>query len=345
MAMTTEEQVEYVRHHKATNGRTGFERPGDFLGEVRSVFHGRTPDPRLRIANLVTYGSEQLGADGGFAVGADFKEVWDPCFGNTSLLSYLKPLMTNRQSVIIPVDQAAEWTTTGLTAAQTAEAAAIAESIPAMKQVTVQIWKTAALFHASEELAEDVPAFRDYVWRRLSGKIAGVMENQLLNGNGVTGPLGLLNGPSTVTQAKSGATLSVGDVANMFGRLLPGGYKSSFWVAHPTVLSRIVGLGAGVYNPDGAGPAGTLMGRPLLVSDALPEWNTPGDLVLVDPRLYVYAVHAPRNAISLDFGFDRDLESYRAVVRCGGAPLLSAPVQPRTGTNTYGSAVILQTRS
>lgn len=351
--MTNEKNLEIeakVRAIKAMGTKPGFDRPGEVLGAVKTAFSGLEADPRLRLMNIATYGSEGVGADGGFAAGADFKEVWGPCFGNGSLLGALKPLMTDRGLVIIPVDEAAEWTTTGLTAAQVAEGGTITESKPSMKQVTVQVHKVASLLYASEELAEDVPAFRDYGWIRLGGKVAGNVENLLLNGHGVGQPLGILKGPAVVVQAKTGsqvaATITAANVGGMVSRLLPGGFRDSFWVCSTTALAQVAQLGAGVYNPDSdRGPFGAILGRPLLVSEFLPVLGQQGDIVLVDPRCYVYCAHAPRHQTSVEFAWNQGLEAFRAVVRVGGTPLLSAVVQPVTGGNTMGSAVVLAVRS
>jgi hypothetical protein len=65
-----------------------------------------------------------------------------------------------------------------------------------------------------------------------------------------------------------------------------------------SALVQIMGLGAGIYNPDGSSPFGygTLVGRPLAVSEQANPLGQLGDLILVDPLGYLYALQGPRNA-------------------------------------------------
>jgi HK97 family phage major capsid protein len=246
----------------------------------------------------------------------------------------------------LAVDEAAEWTTTGVTTALVGAGVTVTETKPVMKQVTIQMAKAISLVHVSEELDADDPSFAGYIWKRLGQKIKGAVENSVIRGTGVNEPLGVLNSPSAIVVAAGGATLTAGNVSAMMARLLPGGYGSAFWIAHPTELAGIGALGIGIYNPNGPGGShGTILGRPLYVSEYANVAASQGSLALVDPQGYAWGVMAPRNQTSIDFMFLQYLKSFRAVFRYGGAPLLSAVVQPRTGTNTLSHTVLMGVRA
>lgn len=347
--MNEHESKNYIAAFRKSHGRMGFDRPGEMVAAVKRAFSGADPDPRLKMMNLTTYGAESLAGDGGFAVGSETREMYDPVLGTTSLLGRFKPLVCSTNTLIIATDEASEWGSTGIVATQTAEAATITESKPAIKQVTVTLYKHAALVHISEELSEDSPAFNDYIWRRIVAKMKGLTEGALLRGDGVGEPLGLLNGPAVIAVAKEGsqtaATVNATNVAKMLGRLLPGSFSNALWIAHPTVLPQIGALGPGVYDGAGSGPHGAIYGRPLYVSEYMNPLGQQGDIMLVDPAGYIYAVWSPTNQTSIDFLFANMMKSFRASLRFGGVPILSAPVTARTGNNTLGHAVVLAVRS
>ncbi|MEI8320087.1 MAG: phage major capsid protein, partial [Planctomycetia bacterium] len=105
---------------------------------------------------------------------------------------------------------------------------------------------------------------------------------------------------------------------------------------------------APVLVPDfSKSPFGTLLGRPVFTSEACSDYNTAGDIFLVSPDGYGLAVKSAgvRTDTSIHFGFDAGLRSFRATMRIGGTPLLSAPVARLNGTNTMSHIVCMGVRS
>lgn len=323
--------------------RDQFQHGGEFLAAVRAVRRGSPLDYRLKFSNALAWGGEQDPKDGGFALGPAQLATLAPVIGEGSLLSYLKPVFVRSNLVTVALDEEPEWSASGVAAAVTAEGGAITASKPTLKQVRVALFKVAALVHVSDEMDSDTDgSYGEYVWRRAGSKIRGKVEALLLRGTGLDEPLGLLNAPALVTQSKesgqAAATITAANVGRMVGRLLPGGFPGSFWVCHSSALTQLAGLGA-IF--DGS----KLLGRPLVISEACNVLGQAGDLLLVDPAGWLYAVEGPRNSATVAFGFDQNLRSFRAVLRIGAAPLLSAAVARRTGTDTLSHVVQLEARS
>jgi HK97 family phage major capsid protein len=88
------------------------------------------------------------------------------------------------------------------------------------------------------------------------------------------------------------------------------------------------------------GPNGTLLGLPVCVCEACPALDTTGDIMLVQPGGYVFALNGGVNTqATIAFAFDQDLQSFKTTVRMGGVPTLSNKVTRANGS-TYASNLI-----
>jgi HK97 family phage major capsid protein len=328
---------------------SGFAGAGQFLAAVRRLRKDAVEDPRLMVNAVTTWAGEKVGADGGHALPAQFRdEILTPVIGSGSLLGAFSPVPVASDILRIALDETAEWATAGITAVLLEEGTAITPSKAVLKLASVPLYKVPALEFASGELINRSQGYQTFVWRALSRKIKNKVEAFLLQGTGMDQPLGLLNGPALVTiskeSAQAAATINAANVTKMVARLLAGSFTASIWIAHSTSLVQVGQLGAGIYNPNGNGPYGTLLGRPLYVSEHCNPLGSLGDLILCDPQGYAYGLDGPYEAATIGFAFDQDLDAFRATLYMGGAPLLSAPVARRTGTDTMSHCVVLEAR-
>ena len=100
---------------------------------------------------------------------------------------------------------------------------------------------------------EDAPAVGSYVSRKAGEKIDFKVSNAIAYGNGVGQPLGYMNSPALVTQAKvagqTAATIVAGNVTAMLGRV-PNSYRVLARV--PLVAKLLIPFNA-VMQREGAG--------------------------------------------------------------------------------------------
>lgn len=339
-----------------TAGTAGFNSPGEWLGAIRAASAGQV-DGRL-YNTVTTFGGESGpgGESGGFSVPPDWrKEILELVAGPGTLIDAMTPIYTSSNQVVLPVDEAsAHNTSSGILANWTAEAESITVSKFALAQRTIPLFKAAGLVHLSDELVEDNAATAGYALRILAKKVGALVEKAIVAGTGLAQPLGFLNAPGLVTQAKSatGATvIAAADPCNMVSRMIPGSFANSFWVMHSSVLPKIWTLTLGqapIIAPDFTkSPYGTLLGRPIYVSEFCSDYNTAGDIFLVSPDGYGLALKSGgmRSDTSLHVGFDQHLQSFRCTMRVGGTPLLSAAVARANGSNTMSHLICLAARS
>ena len=339
----------------SSRGTGGFRSLGGFLGAIKAASAGQI-DPRLIQGAVSTYGNESVGPDGGFSVPPEWRNsIVELVLGKGTLIDYMNPIITPSNLVTIPTDEAPAHGTSGISAAWVGEGATITASKPVLKLVNITINKVAGLVHATDELLEDNPNMDSYLTRVLARKIRFVVEDAIVAGDGVGGkPKGLLNGPATITQAKSAtgsSAIAPRDLGNMVSRLVEGGFDNAFWLCHSSVLPELWSLVLGttplLVADYSKSPVGTLLGKPVVLSEACKDYNTPGDIMLVAPEGYGLALKSSglKQDTTIAFGFDAGLKSFRATMRLGGTPLLSAAVARKNGSSTLGHVIALAARS
>ena len=334
----------------------GFEKgPGEFLVAVMNAAAGRR-DERLFVNAVTTYGNEGVGADGAFALPPQFAQgLTNAVIPQDSFLSAMQPVQTSSNLLVVPVNQKAYWqNSTGITGAATAEGAAITGSKPAISEVRVPLYKFASLVHVSEETLADIPFMASWVMNEMGNHLRFLLEDAVMNGSGEGAPLGILNAAATIaiSDADSTATaIGAVDVLSMEASLLNG--SGAFWVANPTVFPAIASMKTGsagypLFQPDMSQPSKqSLLGRAFYRSEACPILNVTGDIALVAPGGFILAVKSGgvQTAATIGFAFDQDLQSFRATLRAGFAPVLSAKIARAKSASTYASNSVVITGS
>ncbi|MBK9446337.1 MAG: phage major capsid protein [Betaproteobacteria bacterium] len=320
----------------------------EFLGAVRNAAFGRV-DPRLTNA-VTTYGAEGVGPDGGFAVPPEYAaQITSTVTGEDSLVAKFNPIMTSGNQVVLPTDETTPYGTTGIYAEWLAEAGSYSDRKPVLKQTTVTLNKVGAMVQLSDELAADAPAIQSFVMRKVADAITSKVNEAIVTGSGVAKPLGLSNAPGKVTQAKSGTTLAAVDIANMLSRV--ANIQDSFFLCHSSFLPKIWTLTLGqmpIFVSDfRQSPYGTILGRPVFVTEYCSDYNTLGDIYLVSPSGYLLAVKSGgiQTSASIHFAFNQDIQSFKAVMRVGGTPIASAAQARKNGSTTLGHIITLEVRS
>jgi HK97 family phage major capsid protein len=178
------------------------------------------------------------------------------------------------------------------------------------------------------------------------------LDSSILSGTGAGQPLGYQNSACCIKVTRgSPGTIGITDIMNMFGRLLTGSYKNSVWVVNQDVLPTLYQLsisvgtaGVPVFLPGGSVsgvPFSTLLGRPLVVSEAASTLGELGDISFCDFSYYGIITKGSRTDVSMHLQFLQAEQVYRNLTRLDGQPLLSAPVVPFKGANSLSPFITL----
>jgi HK97 family phage major capsid protein len=351
---------------RATNGWKSF---GDFCNGVRAVAQGFDPDPRLINNALSTYSTEAVGADGGFAVPPEWRsQIMSLAMGEDSLMARTDQQTASGNTITFPVDETtAHQTSGGVQAYWDSEAATINQSKLALKELSIKLNRITSLVPVTDELLEDTNALGGYITKKAGEKIGFKINDAIVNGTGVGQPLGIMNAPCKVAVAaessQTSTTIHGRNIVKMLARLPASSFGRSVWLINQDCLPQILTLGVEITKADGtvagAGPMymapnglmagspyGTLMGRPIVVTEACATLGTTGDIILADMSQYLTIVKSSglKSDTSIHLFFDQNATAFRFVLRMNGQPWLSAAIARKNGSNTLSHFVALAAR-
>jgi HK97 family phage major capsid protein len=363
----------HVAENVANDPKRGFQSFGDFaaavLGASRAIKGmGGQVDKRLtglgggmQAAAPTTFGNEAAGADGGFLIPPDFsKNIFQLSLGEDALLPMTDDVDVAGNSMVFPKDETTPWGSTGIRAYWQGEATAGTQTKPVLGQAALRLKKLMALVPVTDELLQDTTALGSYLPKKVGLSIRWKANEAILWGTGGPQPQGALNSGASITVAKesgqSTLTLQPMNLAKMVARLPAGSYPNAVWVMNNDVLPYLFTLNNNnqiYYLPYGGGvgafqgsPYGTLLGRPIIVSQHAKSFTNAGDVNLLDLSYYQAITKAEGVQIdtSMHLYFDADAMAFRTIFRMDGQSKLSAAVSPANGSNTLSPFVQLGAR-
>ena len=360
-----------VLRTQAERDRWGFNNLGEFARSVVDMGRGRQ-DPRIiQNAALSTYSSEGIGADGGVAVPPAFRaEIQGLVLAEDSILGQCDSSPTNSNMVIVPTDEDTVWGASGgVRVYRRAEAAAMAQSKLALKDITVRIEEMYALVPVTDQLLQDAPMLSNFLTTKAGQKMDFKITDEIINGTGSQGQmLGILNSPALVTVTKEGSqaadTIVGANILKMYSRMPDRVRRSAVWLINQDVEEQLLSISLAFRNRAGADvaegvsglvgegglrfdpTAGTLMGRPIISTEACPTIGDKGDIILAYLPGYFapYGAGGVRNDMSMHLWFDQGVTAFRWTFRVGGQPWLSGPIARKNGNNTLSHFVVLEAR-
>jgi len=369
-----------TEHNADADPNRGFRSFGEFARSVRHAsFVGRVGgviDTRLNalggMAALAagmqaaapgsTYGNEATGADGGFLIPSGFStNLWTLSLEEQALLPLTDRLPVEGNGMSIPKDETTPWGSNGVRAYWQGEATAGTPTKPVLGRTELKLKKLMALVPMSDELLADATALGAYLTPKMADSIRWKTDEAILFGGGNGQPLGAYHAQSpafvTVTKdaGQSTLTLSATNLSRMMARLY-GNYGRSVWLMNNDVLPALFTLTLGnypIYLPAGApvggiqgSPYGSLLGRPILVTQHAKSFSSLGDIMLTDLKNYqtIESAGGIQTATSMHLYFDADATAFRSTFRVDGQPKMAAPIQPANGSNTLSPFVQLEAR-
>lgn len=254
--------------------------------------------------------------------------------------------------------------TGGVVASWTSEAATRDETEPRFLMTDLTAWELSFYTLASNNLLADSAIALDSLLTQLfSMAIAWYTDFAYLNGNGVGKPIGAIGAANPAVIAVSRGTSSrvrYVDVANMQTRLFGRSWGNAVWIVHQSVVADLLqmhdhsgnqttyGAGRLVFQSIDQGAtqpfAGTLFGRPVLITEKVPALGNRGDISLVDLSMYLLGKRMELEiAVSPHVRFLNNQMAWRVVWRGDGQPWLHAPISqaPAGGTFTTSPFVTL----
>lgn len=352
-----------VTENGENDPKLGFKHIGDFANAVKCAKLGKMDERIVKATGM----SEFVDSEGGFAVPPEFRnELLTKTFDYAVVANRATnvPMQTNSLKIpyLVEASRADGSRQGGVRGYWVAEAGTITASKPSLGQVGLNLNKVAALIYATDELLEDNQiAMEPLINNLAANELAFQLDDKLINGTGAGVPLGILNAPCLVTQAKEAGqaadTVVFENVLKMWSRMPARQRANAAWFVNQDVepqlatMAIVVGVGGvPVYMP-AAGASGspyaTLFGRPVIPTEYNPTVGDAGDIVLADMTQYLLGMKSGgiKAATSIHLQFLTEETAFRFTMRVDGQPWWASALTPFKGSNTLSPFVALAARA
>lgn len=352
--------------------RTAF---GDFLKSVRQCQGGNWHNhSEMRswvnsgMAKALPSGmNETVGADGGYLVPPEFSQNLLMRAYSNDLLSrtVMFPLTTSNSIKIPAINETSRANGSrfgGVEAYWRSEGSSVSRTKPGLEQVSLTVDSLTLVVRVTQELLDDASGLPLETFMNLvcPQELQFKIGDAIVNGDGVSKPLGLMGSLSKITVSKEAgqgaATINASNVLKMWSRLHTSCWSNAVWLADQSIIPQLSQMTIGtaganlvVYMPPGglsASPFATLMGRPLIFTEFNQTLGTAGDLILTDLSTYLTATKGGlQTASSMHVLFESNELLYRFILRIDGRPWWLSALTPKSGGATQSNIVVLETRS
>lgn len=339
---------------------------GEILQSVRGAYvtNFTAVDPRLR--KLASGANEGISSEGGIFVGSDISsELFRAIYDTSAVASRCRqiPITTTsngfKAKTIEETSRATGSRLGGVRAYWLGEGDTLTDSKPKFGKYELDLQKLGALMYVTEEQMEDGPQLAALSNSFMAEEMSFVLDDAIINGNGVGKPLGILNAGCLVSQAAEGSqtvdTVNLANVTKMWSRVPARSKTRGAWFINSSVFPQIQVMASAatsaaemVYMPPGGvsqAPFGTLFGRPIVEIEQASALGDVGDIFFADFDQYgLITKGGIRADQSMHVKFLTDEMAFRWIMRVNGAPFQKSAITPFKGTDTKSPFVALAAR-
>ncbi len=301
--------------------------------------------------------NEATPAEGGFLLPEQTAAgYWDHMLSQGALLAGVTQIpITRGNSITIPAldetSRADGQRAGGVTARWLNEGGGAVPTMAKFRAMGLSARKLQVFGIVTDEMLGDIPALATILESIFTREAVFMIEDAVVNGDGLSRPLGILNSPATITATPpSGASASgirPSDLLEMFRRLWPPSLRNAVWLLDPTAWNQLVGTSFSDATPticfdDNGEPR--ILGRLCHVVEYAQPVGTRGDVILVDPTQYLIASRGSNFVLSSQMLFLATESAFRLTFRLDGQPGFRAPLVPRGSSVPTSPFVCLESR-
>lgn len=307
--------------------------------------------------------SEKVPADGGFLVPEVLRSELLRISLETAIVRS-RARVVPMESLRVPyptIDDTSHVTNVygGVQGYWTEEAAALTNSQPAFGRTVLEAKKLTLYTEIPNELFSDsAVTLTQFLNEIFPEALAYFEDDAFINGSGQGEPQGYITSPAAIAVTrKTTSHVYFPDIANMYAQMWPASLSRAVWICSPAVIAELLQLalvnpggGTGVASPPSFitnmqvldAPTMTIFGRPLIVSEKVPNLGTAGDLSFVDFGYYLLGDRqAMQASTSEQYKFQNDVTAFRVIERVDGRTWIQSPITPRNSGSQLSPVVLL----
>jgi len=322
-----------------------------------TLSYGAKSHPRLKALKAIQGASELVPTDGGILLDPTLTaEVMKPVHEEGVFSADVRKLPVSNNSNsgwINGVDETSRangsrWG--GVRGYRLAEGDTVTKSKPKFRRIQWELKKYGVLVYGTDELLADAAQFSAVVNQAAREELMFMLNDDIMNGLGVSGALGVMNSGALITVTRdTGSAILGADISAMWQRLSLRSKASAKWYVNSECAPQLdklfaVGSTAVLFPYAGYTPNGvrTLYGRPVVETEFNAALNTTGDIMLADMSEYLlWEKGGIQEASSIHVEFLTDQEVFRFIYRADGQPSIASPLTPFKGTLTHSPFIVL----
>ena len=238
------------------------------------------------------------------------------------------------------------------------EATSMTDSDLEFRMIQMNANKLYAYTKSSNELVEDskIP-FASVIGPAFASAIGFELDYRAFQGTGANQPLGILNSDCLVEISKetgqAADSIEYDNLVKMLGRLSPGSWANSVWVASistvPELLTLTIAVGTAGSHVKVVSESGGrffILGKEILFTEKLPVLGDKGDIILADFSQYSMALRKDLRVESTGAAhFQSDIRDFRGVLRCDGQTSWDSSLELKDGTTTVSPFICIEERT
>lgn len=323
--------------------------------------NGRVEDPRLkRLAAKAPLGlNEGVPSQGGFllepTISAEFlKPIHEE--GVFSRMVRRLPVGANSNfGWINGVDETSRATGSrfgGVQAYWRPEAGSVTASKPKFRRINWELKSLEALMYITDEQLADASMTAEIARQSAGEELMFMVNDAILNGDGVGKPLGALNSNALISVTRTDAnTILNADLLNMWQRLHPARRANAAWFVNSEAEPKLDQLYLtssleARYVTYGADSVMRIKGKPVYVTEFNAGLGAVGDIVLADFSDYLmWEKGGIQSSVNPWIQWLTGEQAFKFTYRVDGQPATYSAVTPYKGSNTQSPYVALSASS
>lgn len=298
-------------------------------------------------------------SDGGAFVQTDYAtDIIEKGFNNSVILPKTQKRVMSGNSNSVEIfgvtedSRAAGSRNGGVVVYTKAELEQYTASKASFESIEVKVNKLTGLLYLSDEIMEDASFLEGEVSDLFMKEFAFKTQDLIWRGSGAGEPLGILNSPALVTQAKvTSQTADTINATNISYMKVRASGNAEFYANRDTIpqldaLFKTSGDMESKLFTQTSINTGTLDGIPITFLEQCDTLGDKGDISLIDFGAYITATKGGvKKAESMHLKFDYGQKAIRWTLRFDGQPRWKTPLTPFKGSLTTSPFVTLAARA
>jgi HK97 family phage major capsid protein len=229
----------------------------------------------------------------------------------------------------------------GMSLSWLSEAAALPENEGKFRQLSLKANLIGGTVLSSTPLVEDAAGLEAWLRRAFARSLAWFEDYFAINGTGAGQMQGVIAASGSVSVTRTGSPINAADTQSMLSRLYSPQPGNALWLTSRTILNSLSAITNWIPNGQLQ-----LHGMPIRPTVLQPAAGTKGDVILVDPALYVLGDRGMLEISASPYAsasiFEQNQLMWRIAERIDGRLLVNQPISiPDGGSNTVSPVVVL----